>query len=216
VRRTTWGRVAGAVAAVGLVAGACGGDDDGSAAPETAPDSSVTSTASASSTTAAPATAAPATTTTDPLAVPAVIDAAYLDRVLAEIEHVVGDAGRMIQAAGAVTPEAEALLATVYSPEFLAIQVQGWEQVLADPTEVAALRQPIGDRVTTVAELFTATPECVFARVDRDFSAFTSIATQPGDRYTLLIPSADARIRWLVRDEARVTVGEPLENPCVS
>jgi hypothetical protein len=220
VRRTAWGRVAGVVVAVVLVAGACGGDDDGGdASPEGGSQPAVTTTAPAPSTTPAPETT---TTTADPLAVPAVIDAAYLDRVLAEIEHVVGDAGRMIQAAGAVTPEAEALLATVYSPEFLEIQIQGWEQVLADPAEVAALRQPIGDRVTTIAELFTATPECVFARVEQDFSPITSDPPDQGERYLLLFPvdatqdpSGTNPTSWRIQDRGVAPAGVEPGDPCV-
>ncbi len=42
------------------------------------------------------ATVPPATTTTNPYAVPAVIDVAYVNRVLAGLDAVMGDAGRSL------------------------------------------------------------------------------------------------------------------------
>ena len=45
------------------------------------------------------------TTTVDPWAVPAAITAAYVNRVLAELNHIDGDAIRSARAANALTPK---------------------------------------------------------------------------------------------------------------
>ena len=50
-------------------------------------------------------TAPALTTTTNPYAVPEVIDAAYVNRVLTGLDAAVGDVVRIVLAAGHVTPE---------------------------------------------------------------------------------------------------------------
>ncbi len=65
----------------------------------------------------ADATVPASTTTTDPYAVPATIDIAYLNRVFAALEKINGDATRLIVAHHAITPDAAKLLSAIYTED---------------------------------------------------------------------------------------------------
>jgi len=125
--------------------------------------------------TAAVPTGAPiptTTTTADPWAVPAVIDATYLNRVLAELDHVDGDAHR------------DARLMSAVTPRYLELE----RSIRADDAEVALgtkvlqsdiqqhwfnVRQVPGDRHMRVRAIIPASPPCVFASVEMDLNDFT-------------------------------------------
>ena len=72
------------------------------------------------------ATVPRATTTTDPYAVPATIDIAYLNRVFVALEKINGDATRLIVAAKRITPEAATLLHAILTDEEFKIQAEIW------------------------------------------------------------------------------------------
>lgn len=111
-----------------------------------------------------------ATTTTDPYAPPPVIDAAYVNRVLAGLDQVVGDVVRMVVRDRALTPEAEAYLRAVYSDEGNAFADQrDGLRADVDGGLVDARPNP-GNQVTTVSRLVSARGDCIFAQVQRDLS----------------------------------------------
>jgi hypothetical protein len=122
-------------------------------------------------------TAPAQTTTTNPYAVPAVIDAAYVNRVLAALDAAVGDVVRMVVHANRLDPEVMDRLRALYDDEALRLQVQGLAQDSANHFEGA--RETPGDKRSTVLELITATPECLFAHVRRDYQA---VAVNPDPR----------------------------------
>ena len=147
------GRCLSAVAVVAaLSAGACGG---GGSEPEVP--------------TATLQTAPLATTTTNPYAVPAVIDEAYVNRVLAGLDHSIGDIVRQVVTTKTFTRETEERFTAVYTGRHLQYQL---DSILADLQGGLVNAKPSpGDQVTTVNRLITATPTCIFAEVHRDYSA---------------------------------------------
>ncbi len=134
------------VAVLALAAGCNGKADDGPAA--TIPPS-------------APTTSAPA----DPYAVPAVIDEAYVNRVLAALDQVEGDATRSIVAAGGLVPDAGAKLRSIYNDPQLEQQLN-----LLTKTDLGRLKMPPGNRKTAVRRLVQARPTCILVDVTLDFS----------------------------------------------
>lgn len=128
------------------------------------------------------------TTTTSPYAVPAVIDAAYVNRVLAGLDAVVGDAVRIVVAARNLPPEALDRLRAVYAEdELLQLDIDGFQRDLRNG--LSDYRPNPGNQVTIVAELINATPACIFSRVRRDYSL---VGTNPlpgiGDAWVGLKP----------------------------
>lgn len=107
-------------------------------------------------------------------AVPAVIDTAYIDRVLAALDQVEGDAVRGLVAGGDVDAESVARLRAIYNdPEFERAR-SGLLETGADG--VGEFKQPPGNRRTTVTQVLTASPTCILVEATTDFSA---VATSP-------------------------------------
>ena len=115
------------------------------------------------------ATDPPTTTTTNPYAVPAVIDVAYVNRVLAGLDAVKGDATRELLRSKTITNDVFDRMRAVYdSNEFLQLTIDGLE---ADVRERFTSYQPIpGNVASNVSKLITGRSDCVFAQVQRDYS----------------------------------------------
>ena len=113
------------------------------------------------------------TTTTNPYAVPAVIDAAYVNRVLAGLDAVTGGVVRTVYDTRTITPEALERLKAVYaSPEFLQLFIDGLQIDLRGGFK--NYRPQIGNRSSVVTQVITARQECVFVQVHRDYSAIST------------------------------------------
>jgi hypothetical protein len=114
---------------------------------------------------------APATTaTTNPYAVPAVIDAVYVNRVLAWFDQAEGDVFRSIMSSRTLTPEDVARLRALHASD-------GTFQVMLDAIQYdlrsgfsGTLPNP-GNTRTVVIELLSTKSSCIYAEVDRDYSA---------------------------------------------
>jgi hypothetical protein len=146
------------------------------------------------------ATVPQGTTTTNPYAVPAVIDAPYVNRVLAGLDAAVGDVSRMIVASKTIPPEAIDRLEAIYvDQEQLQLTVDVYQDNLL--RGFPGQRPTPGNRVTTVVELLSATPDCIFAKVDVDSSA---IFEQPNERL---------RNQWVSLVPADRTAGNSVYNP---
>jgi len=124
------------------------------------------------------------TTTTNPYAIPAVIDAAYVNRVLAGLDAAMGDVTRLVIRTKTIPPEAYQQLKALYAdPDFLQIAIDGFQ---ADMREVfKSYRLNPGNKVTTVTQLITAQSDCIFTKVSRDYSAVG------------LQPSATLEVQWV-------------------
>jgi hypothetical protein len=176
------GRVAAGVYLVllGALAGCSSGDD--AAAP-----------------TATLGTAPPVPTTTDPYAVPPVIDEAYVNRVLEGLDAAVGDVVRMVVREGGIPPEAVDRLKALYVGEFLQIQLDLLSNDVRE--NFSQYRLHLGNKRTEVQELITRSQSCIFARVNRDYSA---VAARPNPNVT---------VQWVSLKRSEVTPDSDAYNP---
>ncbi|MEA2716021.1 MAG: hypothetical protein QOI99_338 [Actinomycetota bacterium] len=146
-----------------LVMGACGGDKEPLGPTATVPQ---------------------ATTTTNPYAIPPVIDEAYVNRVLAGLDHAVGDVVRLVVSSKTIPPEAIERLKAIYvDDEQFQFELQLFQADLRGGFK--AVKPSPGNRATTVLEIMSTRPDCIFARVDMDTSAVT------------LAPNPAFRTRWI-------------------
>ena len=117
-----------------------------------------------------PTTARP-TTTSDPYAIPPVIDVAYVNRVLGALDQAVGDVTRMVAAQQEVSPTSQARLGEIYSDDVVPLRVRAYQTDL--DAGLPGYRTPPGNQETTTQDLISARPQCIFAKVIRDASAVT-------------------------------------------
>lgn len=119
-------------------------------------------------------TASPTTTNPDPYAVPAVIDEAYLNRVLAALDQAAADALRSSMKERALTEESLQILNAVYSDEAFQERVN----LLLEAAEngFSGYRTNPGAVKTSVNQIISSNPECTFLSVGRNYDA---IATNP-------------------------------------
>ncbi len=143
--------------------------------------------------TATVATEAPTTATTNPYAVPPVIDAAYVNRVLAGLDAITGDAVRLVYHGRSIPTEALDRLRAVYANQsVLQFIIDGLQ--LDVSSGFKNYRHDVGNRLSMVSQLITLRPDCIFAQVQRDFSAIstdTSAVVNP--QWVALTPLDPAR-----------------------
>ena len=159
-------------------------------------------------TSTAAARAAP--TTVDPWAVPATITPAYLDRVLAALDHIDGNAFRDARAHDAITPRFVELEEAIRSGTHeLALE----EEMISSEVRLRRpnIRAVPGDRVMTVQTLLPAPPPCVLAAVAVDFSPRTVGPPQAYPQwYAALAPDVGTSINpthWSLVDDGFETDG---------
>lgn len=112
------------------------------------------------------------TTTTNPYAVPAVIDAAYVNRVLAGLDAVMGDAIRLVVQTRTIPPEAlDRLKAISGNRDVLQLYIDGLQ--LDMNAGFKNYRPQIGNRQSVATQILAARPDCVFVQLSRDYSAIT-------------------------------------------
>lgn len=132
-------------------------------------------------------TAPATTTTTDPYAVPAVIDAAYVNRVLAGLDAAFGDIMRELVRIQALPPSTLDRLKGIYgNRDLLNLAYEGL-QVYAR-FNLPQLPQNPGDKVTTVLDLISANQSCIYASVVREYSAFAGRSQPPRNEWIALRP----------------------------
>ncbi len=127
------------------------------------------------------------TTTTNPYAVPAVIDEAYVNRVLAGLDAAMGDATRLIIRTRTITQEAYDRLKALYANNQLLQLVLDALQDEMRSGFVDYKPNP-GNKLTTVNQILTATPQCIFVRVHRDYSAVAVDPTAVNPQWVSLKP----------------------------
>jgi hypothetical protein len=181
VRRTAIPAALAALALFASVACSSGGADRGSAGanPTLATDPPRTNPTLA--TVPAP------TTTTNPYAVPAVIDAVYVNRVLAELDAVMGDVTRMVIRTKTITVDAYDRMKAVYqSTEFLQLAVDGFESDMREG--FSSYKPSPGNTISSVTRILAATPKCIFAEVRRDYSGVALAQSAVSQQWIGLIP----------------------------
>jgi len=185
---------------VGLLVGGCGGKEDALGPTATLPQP---------------------TTTTDPYAIPAVIDEPYVNRVLAGLDQAVGDVVRIVVGSRTIPPEAIERLKAIYVGDALQLKVDGLQNDMF--RGFSGYRAVPGNKTTTVTRIIEATPSCIFAEVHKDFSAVSTnsdpalsiqwVALRPLDQTR--DPMGYNSTRWVFTyDGFRQDLSKP-DNPCV-
>ena len=141
-----------------LAAGCSTSDDDPQAESET-----TTTTSTASTSVSPTATATPA----DPFAIPEVIDAAYVDRVLAELYRIDGDVLRKVLASDSLNMSDLAPLRAIYNDPQYEPEAKNVLEAKLDP---AIFQMPPGNRRVNVTQVHRSDPDCIVVEVEIDFS----------------------------------------------
>jgi len=160
------------------------------------------------------------TTTTNPYAVPAVIDEAYVNRVLAGLDQAVGDVVRLVVSSRTIPPEALDRLQAIYVGDALQLEVDNFQRDLFE--NFVGYRENPGNKTTTVTDLIEVSETCIFAQVNKDFSA-VSFDPDPAfsTQWVALVPLESTRdpmnynrTRWVYTyDGFRGDLSAP-PNPC--
>jgi len=164
-----------AVLVVGVALGACSGH------PAAAPG------------TATVPTAVERTTTTDPYAVPATIDVAYVNRVLATFDAINGDAVRLIYQSKGYPGEAAERFRAMYAdgPTYDNVNNSVKNDIV---TGFKNAKSPPGNQETVVARLITARPDCVFAEIHRDYSKVALVPNLSNSKQWVALKPLDPRL----------------------
>jgi hypothetical protein len=167
------------------------------------------------------ATLAQPTTTADPYAIPPVIDEAYVNRVLAGLDAIVGDAVRHVMRTRLLDEEVFYRLRAVSSnDDTFRLKMDGLQDDLL--AGMPGYRAEPGNKTTTVVRLLSASSTCLFAEVQRDFSAVNAAGeARLSTEWVALVPIDPARdtakhnaTRWMFAyDGFRADLSAP-GNPC--
>jgi hypothetical protein len=187
---------------LGIALAACGGGgDDQPTSRATVPDRPATTVAA------------------DPYAVPATIDAAYLNRVFLALEEIDGQATRLILENKAYVPEAALRLNAIYGKEEFDAQTNLWVDLINQG--LTGFKSPAGNRRTITERVLTATPQCVYAAVVRDYSAISQSPPPNSVEYVALRPldhSRDSKrlnpTPWMIVKEGYRSDGSVPPDPC--
>jgi len=124
------------------------------------------------------------TTTTNPYAVPAVIDVAYVNRVLAGLDAVMGDVTRLVATTKTIRPEAYDRMKSVFPDnDRLQRAIDSFQRDLRN--NLTGYKPNPGNKTSTVTDLITASPGCIFTEVRRNYSAVSTS------------PSAELEVQWI-------------------
>ncbi|MDP9071259.1 MAG: hypothetical protein M3N68_08225 [Actinomycetota bacterium] len=133
------------------------------------------------------------TTVIDVSTIPAVIDEAYLNRVLEALDAVDGMATKIIVERKRFPPDAAALLHSIYDDEEFQDQVEIWAKTLASNPELSSFNPNPGNRRTIVQRIISRSSDCVWMAVSRDYSAAARDAPAARTEYIALRPTNHAR-----------------------
>ncbi len=129
----------------------------------------------------------PQTTTTNPYAVPDVIDAAYVNRVLAGLDAAYGDAARLIFRTRSVPPEALDRIKAIYANiTILNLQLKVLQDTINLRPELVP--ESAGNKLTTVSDIIAANKSCIYARVSRDYSSHVGRPSPVREEWAALVP----------------------------
>jgi hypothetical protein len=160
------------------------------------------------------------TSTTLSYAVPATIDAAYVDRVMKALDHVYGDAIRHLAQVKSMDPYFVDRLNAIYTPEESTFEQSTWS-LEQQKSGFDRLKDDPSDPVTTTTRAIVMTPQCIFVAVDRDFGAiYKDPKPKLPNRYIGLVrPSSPPTSTvnptpWVMKLDGFKQSGEQPENPC--
>lgn len=195
-------RVARVMLVAALLLGACNGGSDGS--DDTLP----------------PRPSSTDTSRPD-YSVPEVIDVAYVEKVMAALDRVYGDAIRTLARERQITQEFLERLAAIYGDRFFKLAQDAWVKEAANGLpDLAAVP---GDPRTEVTRVSRADRDCIVAEVTRDFGATrTTPPSQPRRRFVALTPLPSERntknlnpTPWLLMYDGFTADGSEPGEPCI-
>jgi len=194
-----------------LAAGCSTSDDDPQAESET-----TTTTSTASTSVSPTATATPA----DPFAIPEVIDAAYVDRVLAELYRIDGDVVRKILATNTIGVEDARTLRAIYADPQVERAAMSLARVLG--VDKKNFKSPPGDRRVRVQRIIDADNTCILSIVKSDFSNVVNVPPETSPNESDLItlrptaqgadPDQANASGWSISNEEVITNDEEIED----
>ena len=117
-------------------------------------------------------------------------EAATIDRILAGLDGVMGDLQRILVRERRITPEVTDRLRAIYVGPELLNQIDAFRADVANG--LVGMKNPPGNRVTTVSRLITVSPICIFVEVTRDYSPVTAgAAPRPASLYVVLVTKTE-------------------------
>jgi hypothetical protein len=117
-------------------------------------------------------------------------EAASIDRILAGLDGVMGDAQRLLMRERRISPEVTDRLQAIYVGPELLNQIDAFRADVANG--LVGIKDPPGNRVTTVSRLITVSPICIFVEVSRDYSPATAgAAPRPSKLYVVLVTKTE-------------------------
>jgi hypothetical protein len=117
-------------------------------------------------------------------------EAATIDRILAGLDGVMGDLQRILVRERRITPEVTERLRAIYVGPELLNQIDAFRADVANG--LVGMRNPPGNRVTTVSRLITVSPICIFVEVMRDYAPVTEgAAPRPASLYVVLVTKSE-------------------------
>ena len=117
-------------------------------------------------------------------------ETASVDRILAGLDGVMGDLQRILVRERRITPEVTDRLQAIYVGPELLNQIDAFRADVANG--LVGMKNPPGNRVTTVSRLITVSPICIFVEVTRDYSPLTEgAAPRPASLYVILVTKSE-------------------------
>ncbi|HEX2039300.1 MAG TPA: hypothetical protein VHF47_06165 [Acidimicrobiales bacterium] len=154
---------------------------------------------------------------------PAVIDVAYVEKVMAALDHVYGDAIRILARERQITKEFLEHLVAIYTEREFEVAQRAWVEDVAKglPGLVGAPENPR----TGIRHALLLTEACILVAVDRDFSGSRSSPPSTPQKFIGLTPKQPARdprnlnpTPWSISFDGFVAepAGAVPEAPCVA
>jgi len=117
-------------------------------------------------------------------------ETATVNRILAGLDGVMGDLQRILVREKRITPEVTDRLRAIYVGPELLNQIDAFKADVANG--LIGMKNPPGNRATTVSRLITVSPICIFAQVERDYSPVTEGAgPRPASLYVVLVTKTE-------------------------
>ena len=117
-------------------------------------------------------------------------ETASIDRILAGLDGVMGDLQRILVRERRITPEVTDRLRAIYVGPELLNQIDAFRADVANG--LVGMKNPPGNRVTTVSRLITVSPICIFVEVTRDYSPVTQgVAPRPASLFVVLVTKSE-------------------------
>lgn len=159
-------------------------------------------------------------TTAVSYAVPAVIDQAYVAKVMAALDHVYGEAVRHLAQTRRIDDQFLKYLVAIYTDRYFKLAEDAWAQEVAHG--LTRLASSPADPRTTVDAVVRADRSCVVLRVERDFGPTTAGPTdETPQRFVGLVPISDDRNQdhmnptpWAMSYDGYTSTGAEPEDPC--